>query len=226
MKIRGFALLVGFLAVAILVAACTDDAVAPQPTISPVAVTPTEERVRPEEAREQLLLVPNVGDALRAIEAGDHAALLTLVDWLPHACGTRASDPCPAGVVLGVELLMVNVGFFDTYLLTEETLRVRLAEALAAPIELTFASRQEEPQDWRGREVGVGDLYFVGFEGPPRPSGWLGEADDPELTGLFMLLDSGSRTPIIEIGPLTETWTAADQGSSLGSVIGVIITPE
>lgn len=166
-----------------------------------------------DEMTADLLKQPNVGDVLRAMEDRDVGALVELIDWQPWGCGTRATDACPDGTSPGTELPMVNWGFGDTFLVRQETLRPALEDVFAGePLDLALVAQAvQTPLDHRGRQIGLGDVYYVAFEGTPRPvrpSVLWGNADT--MTGVLLIVDSGAAQPVVELGSLSEGWSAED----------------
>jgi hypothetical protein len=206
------------LALATLAAACGGGAggkATSIPSATPEATgAPTMKSL--DEALALLQAEPNVQIVLNAIEASDVDGLLGLIDWQPAGCGSPhgMTDICPTGVVQNTELPMAYVGFGESFQVTDATLRPALTQILSgSPLTVSFVARSAAPADFRGAAVAPGPVYLVGLEGTPRPVDasviW---GDAGEKTGLFLELNAGSAHPVIELGDLSETWAAAQQG--------------
>ncbi len=166
----------------------------------------------PEDTLQLLLELPRVGDVLRAVRDGDVDSLVGLVDWQSQPCGSPhgATDTCPEGVVDGTGLPMINVGWPVPFWVTAETLRAATPQLLAGePLAVAFASRKSQ--------AGPSSVYYLGLEGVPRsvgPSPIWGDAR--LLTGVFLIVDDGSDTPVSQLAVLTEGWSAIKQAYGLG----------
>lgn len=215
---------------ALLLTACGgDDASEGRASITPPSSTPTldlRQAVGVQEAIEQRLAIPNVGETLQATHDGDVEALLQLIDWQPQLCGLPHghTDACPAGVEPQSEMPMFNVGEDIAFWATEETLRLALAATLDEPVELVFASRFKEPgRPYRNESER--DIYYLGFEGAPRAVGasvlW---GDATTRTGIFLSVDFASDEPIVGLVTLREDWSAAQQAAAWGLAGHEIIT--
>jgi hypothetical protein len=208
------------LAFAMLAAACgggSGATVASIPSATPAATgAPAIKSL--DEAVSLLQAEPSVQAVLSSVRNADVDGLLALIDWQPSGCGSPhgMTDVCPPGVAQNTELPMAYVGFGESFQVTDATLRPALTQILSgSPLTVSFVARAAEPADFRGASAAPGPVYFVGLEGAPRPvdaSVIWGAAGTK--TGLFLEMNAGSSHPIIELGDLSETWSAAQQGGA------------
>ncbi len=183
----------------------------PPDVLQPTATADLRSAVGPEQATRQLGEIPGVRHVLAAIADKDVDALLALIDWQPTRCGSPhgSTDLCPDGIATGTELPMVDVGSSVPLWVTAETLRPSLAEVLAGePLALVFASRtREAPYAYPKRELDDGYwLALAGAARPVSPSFMWGRSTS--LTGIFLVLETDSETPVIGLTALHEEGSA------------------
>jgi hypothetical protein len=201
------------LSLALLVSACDEAETEKLPLPSGVVVatiTPDTRQAtdRADAERELKERNPSFADVIRSVKAQDINALLALVDWEIRGCGPGTSSDC-AGRSDGMAPMIATGELFTVYA-TEEALRPHLELLLkGAPLRLDLAASLKA-------EAGT---YYMAFDGEERKGRGLGGITDPDLdlTGLVLVLDAFSKSPIVRFQfSLHEAYPAEQWAHSLG----------